>query len=190
MNLSTSSRRGAAAAILGLVTVFALGASAVLGGAPSASPVPSNPPASATPSPTASPQPTAVPSPAPTVEPDGVFDIDLKNLTGNDVSVRISDATGSVVAARSGTPGDGMSGPWFDAIVENVDADSIRIVFVGLPRDEGVRLSVSERAGILHLGFVQAAPPADSDAVGFDRILVLDFEGPVSADGAVVTFAD
>ena len=49
-------------------------------------------------------------------------------------------------------------------------------------------LSISEDDGTYHLGFVQAAPPANSDAVGYDRILVLRFDTDVNADDVEVTF--
>jgi hypothetical protein len=188
MNRSSSTTRVAAAVVtLALVAVLAV-ASGVLGrGTPVAAP--------SEPAPTVAPSPTAKPSPAeptevPTATPDGIFDVDLKNLTDHNVKVRITDATGSVVGASSGTPGDGMSVRWGDSIVENVDADTIRIVFVGLPRDELVRVAISEQGGSVHFDFAQAAPPPYSDAVGFDRILVIDFDAPVSADDVTVTFVD
>ena len=190
MNLSTSSRRVATlVAALALISVLAV-ASGVLGRVGPASPGASDTPAPS--APVSSPKPSAppaTPSAAPS-SPAGVFSVDLKNETNHDVKLELKDATDSVVGASSGTPGDGMSVRWFDSKVENVDADTLRIIFVGLPRDEVVRLAVSEKAGKLHLDFVQDAPPAQSDAVGFDRILVIDFDHAVSADATVVTFTD
>jgi hypothetical protein len=86
--------------------------------------------------------------------------------------------------------GDGMTVRWFDAEVVNLDEDSIRVTWVGLPRDEQLKLSISEQDGKLVLAFEQAAPPANSDATGFDRVLVIDFDAPVSADDVKVTFAE
>jgi hypothetical protein len=186
---SSSSRVAAAVVTLVLVAVLAVAVGVVLGrGTPAAAP--SDPQPSVTPSPTPEPSTPAKPTEVPTATPDGIFDVDLDNLTENRVKVRITDATGSVVDVSSGTPGDGMSVRWGDSIVQNVDADTIRIVFVGLPRDELVRLAISERDGAVHFDFVQAAPPPYSDAVGFDRILVIDFDAPVSADDVTVTFVD
>ena len=50
-----------------------------------------------------------------------------------------------------------------------------------------VRLSISEAEGTYRLSFVQAAPPANSDALGYDRILVLGFDTDVNADDVEVT---
>jgi hypothetical protein len=142
--------------------------------------------------------PTSVPTVAPTTprEPSvapsepltaGDLAVPLKNLTGDDVSIVIDDATGTLDVASSGTPGDGMSVRWFDVKVENIDADTLRVVWVGLPRDEVVRLVIAEVGGTLHLSFVQDAPPANSDALGFDRVLELSFGEPVRSEDVVTS---
>lgn len=191
MSLSNSSRRVAASmAAVALVAVLAMMATGVFGRGAPPTLAPSDAPPSTAPSAKPTPPPSKAPSNEPTAAPDGLFDVDLEDVSGHDVSARIVDTTGHVAGVASGTPGDGMSVRWFDAKVENVDADTIRIIFVGLPRDEQVRLSVAEASGALHLDVVQAAPPAYSDAVGVDRIIVIDFDRPVSAKGAKVTFAD
>ena len=137
----------------------------------------------ASPSPLATSQPSNDPAESP-------LTVALKNLTEHDVSVAIDDQTTTLAGAASGQPGDGMSVRWHDMQVANVDADTIRIVWVGLPRDEQLTLSVTGQAGAYALRFVQAAPPANSDAIGFDRILNLDFTAPVSADDVKVTIED
>lgn len=38
--------------------------------------------------------------------------------------------------------------------------------------------------------FFQPAPPSNSDAMGHDRILVLTFDEPVSADDVVYSFQE
>jgi hypothetical protein len=60
-------------------------------------------------------------------------------------------------------------------------------VWVGLPRDEIVRLAITEIDGTVRLAFTQDAPPANSDALGFDRILELTFDGPVSSADVVTS---
>jgi hypothetical protein len=132
-------------------------------------------------------RPTAVPSGSPTA---GDIAVPLKNLTGDDVSVVIDDKTGTLDVASSGTPGDGMSVRWFDVKVENIDADTLRVVWVGLPRDEIVELAITQADGTIRLAFVQDAPPANSDALGFDRVLELSFEGPVRSEDVVTTVAE
>jgi hypothetical protein len=155
-------------------------------------------PAPAAPAPTPSAAPVVAPTPAP-IEPtaapsqpssDGDIAVPLKTLTGDDVSVAIDDATGTLKVARSGNPGDGMSVRWFRVKVENIDPETLRVVWVGLPRDEIVGLAITEEAGAIHLAFTQDAPPANSDALGFDRVLELSFDEPVRAEDVVTSVAE
>jgi hypothetical protein len=172
---------------LSVVVVFAADAAYGHRPAPSAPSV-ATPTASPVVEPTRAPaQPTAAPSEAPT---DGDIAVPLKNLTGDDVSVAIDDATGKLDVASSGNPGDGMSVRWFHVKVENVDADTLRVVWVGLPRDEIVGLAITEKAGAIHLAFTQDAPPANSDALGFDRVLELSFEGPVRSEDVLTSVGE
>jgi hypothetical protein len=178
------------AAILAVVAVLILVAGGALGRGvdPSLdpSPVPSVAP-TVRPSPTPTPSPTLKPTDGPS---DGPFRVDLENLTGDDVSVVIDDETGTLTGAASGIPGDGMSVRWFDVQVENLDAETVRVVWVGLPRDEELTLAISVEDGKYRLVLVQAAPPANSDALGFDRILDLRFESPVEASDVNVTIEE
>jgi hypothetical protein len=181
------------AVILGvavLLLVIALGATVVLGRTITPAPVPSTPPIiqPSVPPMTPTGAPTTPPSQEPTEPPaDGKTTVDLENLTDHDVSVEIDDQTGSIVKAESGTPGDGMSVRWFDVTVENIDADTLRIVWVGLPGDEVAKLGVSYVDGKLRLRFVQDAPPANSDATGYDRILELSFDAPIRAEDVLTS---
>jgi hypothetical protein len=154
--------------------------------APSPS-APSSPPPSVEPSP----RPSAQPSPDPSVPPvDGYIRLDLDIATDHDVKVAIEDKTGTLVNAVSGRAGDGMSTRWFESIVENVDDHTIRLTWVGLPMDDEVLLGITLSNGIYHLQLVQGAPPANSDAIGFDRVVVLDFDKPVSADDFEATIQE
>jgi hypothetical protein len=178
------------AAVLAVVAVLILVAGGVLGRGADPSPERSPAPSIA---PTV--RPSATPSPSPTLKPtdgpsDGPFKVELENLTDHDVAVVIDDETGTLTGAASGIPGDGMSVRWFDVRVENLDAETIRVVWVGLPRDEELTLSISADDGTYQLVVVQAAPPANSDAVGFDRILDLRFESPVAASDVNVTIEE
>jgi hypothetical protein len=191
--MSRSTSRTIVAVLAGVVlaSVVALAANAAFGRTAAPSPAPRTPPTVAPSLPPADP-PTAPPTGEPSAPPsqppaDGATTVDLENLTSHDVSVVIDDQTEQVVKAESGTPGDGMSVRWFDVKVENIDSDTLRIVWVGLPRDEVVDLGVSERAGKVRLRFIQDAPPRDSDAIGFDRILELTFEGPVRSEDVVTS---
>lgn len=178
----------AAALLLALIAAVAVVASGALGRAGSQGPTPSAPP-SGTPKPT----PEATPTPTPPAEPsdapaDGIFDVALDTLDEHDVTIVVDDATGTIVKASTGTPDDGMSVRWFDLKVENVDAKTLRLIWVGLPVDEAMQLSVTRNDGKLHLRFVQASPPMYSDAMGYDRNLVVAFDQPVSAGDVTFSF--
>jgi hypothetical protein len=169
----------ASAVLLGVVAAFAVLGGGVLGsGQASPSPVPSASPGN---SPTAIPTvtpPAVTPSPTP---PVGVFDVDLENASGHDVSVSIDDETGTVVAARSGQPGDGMSVRWNEVKVEQVDANTIRLTWEAFTRDEDIQLSVTKDGNDYRISLIQALPYPNTDAMGQDLILVLEFDGLVSA---------
>ena len=125
-------------------------------------------------------QPAVTPTPRPPA--DGVFAIDLKDPTGHDVRLEVTDKTGDLVDVRSGQPGDGMSVRWGKVEVENVDADTLRVVWVGLPRDETITFALSSKAGKVQLVIAEAAPPPYSDAMGADRMAYLEFSGPIRAE--------
>jgi hypothetical protein len=197
MSRSTTSRTvPAILAATVLLSAVAVGATGVFG--KTVTPAPEPPPAvqpSVPPTVAPSAPPTANPTPAPSVDPssppaDGVFDVDLDTLTGHDVSVVVDDETGSVVDVTSGRPGDGMSVRWFDLKIENIDAETLRIVWVGLPRDEVVHLGISRVDGKVRLRFVQDGPPANSDATGFDRVLKIKFVVPVRAEDVLASIQE
>jgi hypothetical protein len=184
---SKRSARSALAVVVGVAAILVIVAGTAIGRVTaSPSPVPSaGPTASPSGAPTRAPTPTVAPSDDPE---DGA--IDLEDVLGDDVSVIIKDDTGSLIEAESGTPGDGMSVRWFDVIVENLDAETLRVVWVGLPGDQEIDLSIAENDGGYRLRFVQPAPPANSDALGHDRVLILRFAEPVSAEDVHTTFEE
>ena len=93
---------------------------------------------------------TPTPAPTPTPPPSVPGSVDLDNASGHDVSILIHDQVGDLVDAESGKPGDGMSVRWHDSIVENVDAGSIRVTWVGLPGDDVADLGISGEAALRH----------------------------------------
>jgi hypothetical protein len=160
------------------------------GALPSSSPVDSPEP-----SPVVTPRPTAMPSSGPSSSPipssPAQEGIKLDVVDPHDVSVIVDNATGYPVRVTSGRAGDGMSVRWGDFKVVNIDASTLRVTWVGLPRDEQVKLKISfddASGGMLKLTFTQAAPPANSDAIGFDRVIVLSFDTPVAADEVTAAF--
>ena len=153
--------------------------------APVETPVPTETPAP-TPEPTETPVPTEIP--APTTDPnDGGSDampirVDLDNATGADVYVDIADTTGLLVDAASGTPGDGVSVEAYTLKVENLDATTLQLTWIDYPIDNALALYIDESEGGIRLLLVQPEPTGTTDAIGFDRELILSFSEPVSAD--------
>ena len=159
------------------VGVIALISSGALRPAPVTGVTPSSPPF-------ASPPPA---TPAPTQEPvddfsDGSKSVKLDIATDHNVYAKVEDATGKVVDARSGRAGDGMSVPWYDIKVENLDDDTLRLTWVALGNDDPVKVRIFEVDGVLNLVVLQAAPPPNTDTLGYDRIIELDFDGLVKAE--------
>jgi hypothetical protein len=187
MDRSTSRRGIAAFLAIALLLVVAVLATGVVGR--SEAPAPSDPPASEAPSPkpTATPAPSEAPIPS---ETPGEVGFDLDIATPHDVSVVIDDQTDRVVDARSGQAGAGMSVRWFDSIVENVGAESVRITWVGLPQDDEVRITISQDGDEVVVHIDQAAPPANSDAMGHDRVVEISFDGPVAASDVEVSVSN
>lgn len=181
----------AATVLIPVIAVIAIVASGCLapGGDSSPGSQPSSPPATPT-TPTPTPDPTATPEQ--TEQPsDGVFEVDVNTPDNHDVSVVVEDATGGLTDVTSGTPGDGMSVRWFDMKVENVGPNTLQLTWVGLPLDQDVQLFVATSDdGKLRLRMVQPGPPANSDAIGFDRVLNLTFDQPVAAEDVVASIQE
>ena len=81
-----------------------------------------------------------------------------------------------------------MSVGWGDAIVRNVDPRTVEVTWTGLPGDEAITLVAKPQGKGVLLRFGQQAPPAVSDAMGADRIVVLTFADPVDAADIVTDF--
>jgi len=58
------------------------------------------------------------------------------------------------------------------------------------PAGDGIDLDTADDHDVVVvIAFTQPAPPADSGAMGFDRVLVLDFASPVRGEAVTATFA-
>jgi hypothetical protein len=196
MNPSRSNRRGQVVPVLAVALGLAvvIGVAVVSGShAPAgegASDRPSIPPSSAS---TATPRvtPTVAPSAPPVATPAaGPTSVDLRNASGHAVKLQIHDETGTLGSAASGTPGDGMSVRWHDAIVENAGSNTIVVTWAGLPGDDVSDLNIALRGDTLVLTFVQPGPYPYTDAMGEDRILSLTFGDAVAADAVEVRILD
>ncbi|HEX5013189.1 MAG TPA: hypothetical protein VFV72_03440 [Candidatus Limnocylindrales bacterium] len=188
-----------AVAVIALIASGVLRPSPVTGGTPTPSPSAPASPAPATPTP-ATPAP-ATPAPAtPVPTPvddfsDGVKSVRLDIATPHDVVAEIKDFTGRVSDAKSGRAGDGMSVRWGELKVENVDDDTLRLTWVGLPNDDPVKVVIfDEVRGATDvqptLVVMQLMPYENTDAVGFDRVLDLDFDDPVLASDYATVLQD
>jgi hypothetical protein len=160
------------ASSLGAIVAVAILAAVALGGAPK---------------PTSAPSPAPVATPAPTPAPtDGGSDampltVNLDNATHDDVRVDIVDGTGILVGAESGTPGDGASVEPYTLKVENVDAKTLKLTWVDYPIDNALALSIDTNGDGYRFVLVQPEPTGETDAIAFDRELILTFSEPISA---------
>lgn len=196
MNRSTSRRPfllSVASIAIVLGAVLALVATGTIGRAGSPTePRPSTPaPSDPVVTPSGLPTPSLPPTADPTDEPgDGPGDgpsrrvvrVPLDTATDHDVVAVVTDETGMLVGGASGRAGDGMSVRWFDVTVENLDARTLRVTWVGLPGDAEIDLLIEPDTDRINLYILQPAPPVNSDAVGFDRVLELTFTDPVRAE--------
>jgi len=154
-------------------------------------PPPSTAPVASAVTPTSSPVPTVAPSAAATSAPspessDGGGDampirVDLANATGADVHVDIVDHTGLLADAASGTPGDGVSVEAYTVKVENLGPATLRLSWMDFPIDNALALYIDRVGDGYRFVLVQPEPTGTTDAIGFDRELVLTFSEPISA---------
>jgi hypothetical protein len=185
---------GVAAVSVALVSLVAFGGFGGRGGnggvvvtppsaspsAPAVTPPPSQQP---TVEPTKRPMPTPVPIAVPT---DGGVDampikVDLKNATGADVYVDVVDYTGSVVKVASGTPGDGGSVDFHAVEVERLDGTTLKLTWLDFPIDSAMTLYVYRAVGGYRVVLIRPEPTGPTDAMGYDRELILTFAHPTSA---------
>ena len=176
------------ASSIGAIAAVAILAAVALGGAPKPTIAPSPAPV-ATPAPTVTPTPVATPAPTPVATPaptDGGSDampltVNLDNATYDDVRVDIVDGIGILVGAESGTPGDGGSVEPYTLKVENIDAKTLKLTWVDYPIDNALALYIDTNDDGYRFVLVQPEPTGETDAIAFDRELVLTFAEPISA---------
>lgn len=155
-------------------------------GVPSSSGLPS-----AAPSAPADPAPSVGPTPPVEHPPiEGDITVDLTNQTGHAITATVRDDTDTLVDARSGNPGSGMSVFWHDIAVHNLDARTIRVTWVGLAIDDKIHVAISFERDKYLIDIVQTGPEPNADASGFDRELILRFTQPVVADEVIGGVAD
>jgi hypothetical protein len=154
-----------------------------------ATPRPSEPASPASPSP-ASPSPSSPAKPSASPSSDPVSVIELDSASGHDVKADVIDQIGSLVSARSGKPGDGMSVRWHDSIVRQAGPQAIEVTWVAFARDEHIGIGIHDLDGPLTVVIVQGGPYPDTDALGEDRVVILSFDHPVVASDVAVEILD
>lgn len=169
----------ALAAVLVVVTVG-------LGGAPKPPIATPTPPPTASPTTSPSPVPSTPPDPTPSVPADhgpivGDVTIDLDQASRHDVKATVRDDSGDLVDVRSGTAAEGMSVDWGDIAVENLDARTIKVTWVGTGDEETVFIGISADGDGYLVDVVQRGLGPNSDTLGYDREVVLTFDRSVRA---------
>ncbi len=188
--MSRSSNTRTVFAILGVAVLFsaiALGATAVFGRNVTPLPQPTDPPIVEPSTPPTTP-PTPVPSDDPSSPPTDVFVVDLDTTDQNDVTVVIDDETGTVVGATSGEAGDGMSVRWNTIRIDAIDADTLQLTWAGWPQDEVIDVAVAKGGVGYFVTFTQKMPYPNTDAMGADRVLIIDFASAVDPSDVEADF--
>ena len=144
------------------------------------------PPPTASPSGAATPRPSAKPSATPTTAPipsskPASTRIRIATVNDADVTVDIVDKTARVTHARSGPAIEGVSVDYDRLLVKYVDPRTLRLTWSDYPMDNALTLFVSQDGGRLRLVLVRPGPSGTTDAIAFDRQLLLTFASPIDA---------
>jgi hypothetical protein len=146
------------------------------------------PPPAASPSTPAAPttKPTASPSSKPSPTPGGGDDgtpirVSIATVNHADVTVDIVDETSRIVDVRSGPAIEGASVDYDRVSVENVDATTLRLTWTDYPMDSTLTLFVSQGDGRFRFVLVRPGPTETTDAMAFDRQLLVRFATPIDA---------
>ena len=67
-------------------------------------------------------------------------------------------------------------------MAENIDATTLKLTWVDFPIDNALALYIDEHEGGIRFLLVQPEPSGPTDAMGFDRELILSFSEPISAE--------
>jgi hypothetical protein len=112
--------------------------------------------------------------------------IDLDQAPDKDVTIEVIDASGTLLDASSGQPGDGASVEPYTVGVSNVDATTLRLVWVDGPCDSVSSLTIDESA----TRFLLVQPECSGDGVAYDRVLELWFSRTVDAGAVEISLQD
>jgi hypothetical protein len=112
--------------------------------------------------------------------------VELDNATGNDVAIEIVDESGNLLAATSGTPGDGATVEPYTVSVTNEDPTTLRLTWVGGPCDARDQLMIDATGH----RFLVVQPECSGDAVAYDRVLLMTFAESIDAADVAATLQD
>ena len=135
------------------------------------------------------PEPTDEPEPEPTGEPTETprdampITVDLDVATPHHVYVDIVDYPGVVADARSGPARADASVPYGELVVKNVDEHTLELTWSDRPGDNALALYIWRDGDTVRLVLVQPPHDEGGDAIIHDRSLILELDEPVSADG-------
>jgi hypothetical protein len=110
----------------------------------------------------------------------------LAQAPGNDVAIEVIDASGLLVDASSGSPGDGASVEPYTVAATNLDPTTVRLTWVDGPCDSRSTLTIDATASRILI----VQPECSGDAVAYDRVLELWFSRAVDAERIEVSLQD
>jgi hypothetical protein len=161
------------------LTVAACGASG--GSAPASQDASKPPPTVAASHPVKTPTPTK-----PQISGAPALHLALDTQDASKVRVAVIDQTGHLTGITSGTPGDGASVPVDAPTVADADAASLVVTWAAPPCDSQPTVVLSDT----RLLIVQPPCPDPTDAVAFDRVLILRFSDTIQAASLEVVLQD
>jgi hypothetical protein len=175
--------RLAMVAALGLLLVAAFAVASVGGMFDRPGLVPPDVAPSAAPTDGASPLPSS-PAPSPSVAGQPIR-IELQHATGGDAVIDIVDASGSLVSAASGTPGDGVSTDGASVVVTQGDIpETIVLTWTDGQCETLDELAIEPDGRTMTL---RQPTCQGGDAMGRDLVLELTFDAPVSPSDVTAT---
>jgi hypothetical protein len=172
------------AMILATVALLLAAVVAIGVGGPKPSVVLPNPSPSASPS--LSPIPSSSPHPSPTGPASAGILVDLTVAAGEPQTVDVTDESGKLLEATSGSPtGDGQSFPSDAVEVTNIDPTTLQLGWAGFPCRTDHELRIGSDPRLMTL----VRPPCEgvTDSIGIDRVLILRFSEPIVAAEVEVT---
>jgi hypothetical protein len=105
-----------------------------------------------------------------------VFHVDLVEVVGNDASIDITDASGSIVSAESGQPRDGGSVPdVVDVAADPADPAVAVLTWTGTPCDTTHTLAIEHDGRTMTL----SRPSCQGDAIARDLQVRLRYNQPI-----------